>query len=239
MLFRSEDFATVMTEEAESIQRTLSNPSGVLGLELAKSAYQGHTYATSVSPTASTISLISLDDVQAHYQTLLNSARLAFVVVGDFKGKEQKKLTEMLESYFGNLEDKGFEKATIAPLEASAGADYASCEVAADTGYIAGYFACPERTSDEYVAFAIALMYLDDIMFKQVREEHGAVYSIGSGVFGGKQLLGALSVYKATEKKQLKSYILEAIESFPDSQGIADQLDRYKNKYITSLFESS
>ena len=86
------------------------------------------------------------------------------------------------------------------------------------------------------VFFAPFVEFLDFMLSAMMDK---APLSIGSGVFGGKQLLGALSVYKATEKKQLKSYILEAIESFPDSQGIADQLDRYKNKYITSLFESS
>ncbi|MCR5724957.1 MAG: insulinase family protein [Treponema sp.] len=238
-LLSTEDFTKVMTEEAEAVQRTLTNPSGILGLELSKSAFKNHPYATSVSPTADTISTITLEDVRNHYESLLNAARFSFVVVGDFTGRAQKQVLELLEAGFGSIGRNELSLEAIPPLAAENGAVYASCEIAADTGYIAGYFACPERSSDDYVAFALALMYLDDIMFRQVREQHSAVYTIGSGVLGGKQLLGAISVYKATEKQHLKEYIYEAIDSFPDEKEIAESLDYYKNKYITALFTSS
>lgn len=233
------DFTTIMTEEAEALQRTLSNPSGVLGLELTKAAFSRHPYATSTAVTAQSISKITLEDVQNHYISLLDASRLSFVVVGDFSSKAQKKLLTLLDTAFGTISRSSFTKTSIPPLEASSKTIYAVSDVAADTGYIAGYFTCPERTTEDYVAFAIALMYLDDILFKQVREQHGAVYSIGSGVFGGKQLLGAISVYKATEKKQLQHYIYEAIEDFPSEEEIEKTLDEYKNKYITTLFSSS
>jgi predicted Zn-dependent peptidase len=226
-------------KDALGIEDIQDEQIAVLGQELSKSAFSNHPYATSAMLTEESSASITLEDVKTHYSTLLNANRLAFVVVGDFTGSAQKDMRALLDSYFGTLEQADYTIPDIPVAEVSEGAVYAPCTVAADTGYIAGYFACPERTSDDYVAFAIALMYLDDIMFAQVREQHGAVYSIGSGVFGGRQLLGALSIYKATEKEQLKHYVYDAIESFPTEDEIAKTLDQYKNKYITTLFSNS
>ena len=82
-------------------------------------------------------------------------------------------------------------------------------------------------------------MYLDDIFFDQVREKAGAVYSIGTGVLGGKQMLGAISAYKISDTENIHSLIYKAIESFPDEKQVEEKLGQYKNKYITTLFDSS
>lgn len=240
-LLQESDFDTIVTNAREVIQQDMSNPSEVLGLELAKAAYKNHPYASYVTATSDTIGNITLEDVRAHHQTLLNAERISLVAVGDFDSKAQKKLTAAFEGFFGSIERKSYERPTIPPLvvDAAISTVYASCEAAGDTGYIAGLLACPERTSDEYVAFAIAGMYLQDLFFRIVREQHSAVYSIGTGVIGGKQLLGAISVFKATEKEQLQAYINEAIAQFPDEEAVKATLDRYKNKYITTLFSAS
>ena len=107
------------------------------------------------------------------------------------------------------------------------------------SGYSIGFFNCPERYDPDYVPFAISLMYLDDIFFDQVREKAGAVYSIGTGVLGGKQMLGAISAYKISDTENIHSLIYKAIESFPDEKQVEEKLEQYKNKYITTLFDSS
>ena len=240
-LLSEEDFATLMTDERANLQQTLSDPSGVLGDELRKAAFAAHPYASASHITPESVGNLALEDVRAHHAELLNAARLSIVAVGAFDDKAQKSLVTTLNGIFGSLPAASFERLSVPPLSVppETATVYASCETAADTGYIAGFFACPERTSDEYVAFAIALMYIDDLLFAQVREQHGAVYSAGTGVLGASRLLGAISLYKATEKQDLQRYVYEAIDSFPDEAEIAETLDRYKNKYITTLFSSS
>lgn len=240
-LLQETDFTTIMTAERQRLQREATDPSGVLGTELAAAAFEGHPYASSCEVTLQTADAISLDDVRVHHETLLNASRLAVVAVGDFDTALQKQLVSQLDATVGTVSTAPFARADVPPLtvDAAASTVYAICETAGDTGYIAGIRACPDRTTSEYVAYAIAGMYLDDLLFAQVREQHGAVYSIGSGVLGGRQLLDALSLYKATERQMLQRYVYEAVESFPDEASIAQTLDRYKNKYITTLFSSS
>ena len=100
-------------------------------------------------------------------------------------------------------------------------------------------FDCPERYDEDYVPFAISLMYLDDIFFDEVREKAGAVYSIGTGVLGGKEMLGAISAYKISNLENIHELIYRAIDDFPDENQIELKLEQYKNKYITTLFDSS
>ena len=111
-------------------------------------------------------------------------------------------------------------------------------EQAGDTGYITGIFEYPSRDSEDCIPLAVALMYLDDLLFSQVREKAGACYSIYTGVLGGKELLGALTVYKATEKQNLRQLIYDTILSF-DEATLEKKLNQYKNRYISTIFSSS
>jgi zinc protease len=238
-LFNEGDFKTVMTEVNESVQASLSDPSKLLVSTLQKKAYADHPYASSEDATEETIKNITLAAVKAQYGELLNASRLSFVIVGNFDADKIKLFTSQLESSFGSIPKMEYERPSVPLLAVSGETVYEPCKTAGETGYAAGYFVCPNRTDKDYVPFAIATMYLDDILFAKVREEHGAVYTIGTGIIPGRISLGIISVYKATEKENLSSYINEAVGSFPDEKGIEEKLEQYKNKYITTLFETS
>lgn len=274
-LFNEEDFDNTITDEKERLASSLSDPSRVLSMELAKAAYKGHPYASTPSALPETIASFSLEDVRFHHHSLLNAKRLSFVVVGSFPAKEQKKIEAALNELFGSLpgEESGkestpdtapalqdpdetvviredaslpgetevvpYEPKENPPLQVQGPTVYAVCPTAEDTGYIAGYYAIPKRGTDEYIAYAIATMFLDDLFFSNVREKYGAVYSIGSGAIGASELLGVHSIYKATEQQNLQKYILDAIDAFPEEAEIEERLQNYKNKFIAILFSAS
>lgn len=231
-------FNQIATETLDSISRRKAEPTGILGLELSKLAFKNHPYEISSSAREETFSSITLEDLKSHFASLLNSERIKFVVVADMSVDETKEYAASLEKYFSSIEKKSWAKPVIPPLEISGETVYAKNPAASESGYIAGIFSCPERNSADYIPFAIATMYLDDIFFDQVREKAGAVYSIGTGVIGGQQMLGAISVYKGNNSKNLKELINSAVLSF-DSGKTTRKLEQYKNKYITSLFSSS
>lgn len=238
-LLQESDFKQIMTDNASAIQRRLSDPSSVLGLEISKAIYSGHPYKTSAAVNEKSLNSISLADVKKNHEVLLDSSRIKFVVVGNIDKTERERIILLLESYFGSIAHGGYSKPDVPVVSAAKGANYGSCEQAGETGYVAGIFNIPNRDDDEYFAFALASMYLDDILFSEVREKNSAVYSIGTGVVGGKNLLGVLSVYKATEQENLKNMIQNAIKQFPSDKEVERKLSEYKNKYITSIFESS
>lgn len=237
-LMSEEDFAQMQTEILDSIESRKANPNGTLGLALSKAAFKNHPYEVSASAREETFSSITLEDLKNHLSSILNAARIKFVVVGDLRVDEAKEYAAKLDEAFGSIEKKSWTRPVIQNLEVSGETIFAANEQAGDSGYISGVFACPERDSNDYIPFAISTMYLDDILFDQVREKEGAVYSIGTGVVGGKALLGAISVYKGNNSKNLKDLIEKAVLSFDEGE-TSKKLEEYKNKYISTLFSSS
>ena len=239
-LLSIDDFEKVKTEYAESVQRALTDPSSLLGLTMRKEAFAGHPYESNPSVTKESLGSITLDDVKSHYKTLLNANRLKIVVVGDFSAITQDKMTEKLEAAFGSIAAQPYEKPQIPALSVKGRPVHVPLEQAGDSGYAFGYFVCPERNdSSAYIPFALASMYVDEALFSQVREKNGAVYSAGTGIFGGKKLFGVISIYRASKAENLQKLIYEAIDSFPDERGVQEQLDHFKNKYITALFSTA
>ncbi len=238
-LMKEDDFDRIMAGEKESVARTMADPSGLLGYLLNQTAYKGHPYSTSTGATVDSVDKITLEEVKRHAENLKNAARIKFVIVGELSSAEQKKILSKLESQFGSLEKSEYTKPEIAQINVEGETVYGSSEQAGNTGYAIAYFKGPDRYDDDYVAYALAGMYIDDLLFAKVREENGACYSIGTGVLGGRDMLGALSVYKATKANDLQKIINEAVDSFPPVDEIRRTLDQHKNKYITSLFSSS
>ncbi|MBQ4378738.1 MAG: insulinase family protein [Treponema sp.] len=234
--FLESDYSQLMTENSVAIARKEAEPSGALSLALTKTAFQGHPYATTSGITSNTYKNMNLDLVKTHYQSLLNASRIKFVVIGNFSSDLQSDFTVRISEKFGMLSKKAYSAPKIPkiPFGERSPVKIAN-EQAGESGYITGFFPCPSRNDADYVPFAIATMYLDDLFFSEVREKAGAVYSVNTGVIGGNQLAGVISLYKASEKKNLKKTVVQAINAF-NPETVENEIDQYKNKYISSLF---
>ncbi len=239
-LFLEKDFTQEMTDAKSSVHRMTSDPERLLGLKVADTLYKGHQYWSRTYPTAESVEKITLEDVKNHHQELLNASRIKIVVVGNFTSDQQKAITELFEEKFGQIPAKDYQRPVISEIQIDDQPVYVENKLAGDIGYIQGFFKCPDRTSPEYIPFAIAEMFLDEILFSEVREKNSALYSIGTGIAGGRKRVGSISLYKASEKENLKKIVYDAVASFPKTEDeINEKLDGYKNKYITILFNSS
>ena len=236
--FLESDFNQKMKEISEDIARKKADPSGALSTAISKAAFADHPYATTNSVTEDSFPNINLTMIKGIHQSILNALRMKIVIVGNFNPDLIESLVHELDASLGQIPRKAYSAPKIPRIPVSTESVRVANEQAGNTGYIAGLFECPNRSADDYIPFAIASMYIDDLFFSQVREKAGAVYSINSGILGGKELVGAISVYKATEKENLKKLIFDAILSFNESD-VAKKLDQYKNKYITSIYSTS
>lgn len=232
------DFSQKMKEISTDIARKKAEPSGALSTAISKAAFLDHPYATTSFVTEDSYPNISLTMVKGIHRSLLSALRMKIVVVGNFSADLIDSIVSELNSTFGQLPRKAYSAPIIPKIPLSTKSVRVANEQAGNTGYIAGLFECPNRAASDYIPFAIASLYIDDLFFSQVREKAGALYSINTGVIGGKELIGAISLYKATEKKNLKKIVYDAILSFAEDD-ITKKLDQYKNKYITSIFGTS
>ena len=238
-LFAEEDFVNFMRNAEEGLASSMSNPSGQLSIELEKAAFGNSSYISSPDITEESVKNITLDDVKKHWSNLLDAGRIKIVVVSGFDGEAQAQFVEKLNSYFGDIKKGDYKAPFVRKISVSGENISVKNPQAGTSAYSIGFFDCPEKYDEDYVPFAISLMYLDDIFFEKVREEAGAVYSIGTGILGGKELLGAISAYKISDKENINRLIMESINSFPDEKGVEEKLDQYKNKYITTIFGAS
>ena len=236
-LFSESDFNQRITEVKSEIASRKADPSGALSIALSEEAFKNHPYETTSSANEESVNNITLSLVKGIHQGLLNALRMKIVVVGNFNASLLDDFTAALDKKFGSVPRKAFSAPKIPKISVGNTVVRVANEQAGNTGYIAGLFECPNKTAPDYIPFALATMYLDDLLYSQVREKAGAVYSINTGIIGGKELVGVLSVYKATEKAKLKKLITDAILSV-DEKKLNDDLDSYKNKFITSLFSS-
>ncbi len=237
--FSESDFKQFMINENESLVRTLSDPSGQLSIEMEKAVFGQTSYSASANITQESINSISLNDVLECHKKLLDSSRIKFVVVANLDQSGQKKLVEKLDHLFGSIPKGEYSAPVVNKISVSGEDIFLKNKQAGTSAYSVGVFDSPERYDEDYVPFAISLMYLDDIFFDEVREKAGAVYSIGTGVLGGKEMLGAISAYKISDLENIHELIYTAIDHFPYESQIEQKLEQYKNKYITTLFDSS
>lgn len=237
-LFSEEDYSRRMNEIADEISRKNADPSGTLGLAITKNVFKDHPYGTAGSVTEDSYKNLTLNLVKGLHTSLMNALRIKIVVVGNFSAPLIDDFTEKLERKFGGISRKAFSLPRIAKISVNNEAIRIANEQAGETGYVAGMYSCPSRDSDEYIPYAIASMFIDDLLYAQVREQAGAVYSINTGVLGGKEFVGVISAYRVSGREQFKKLILNAISSF-DEEAVEKKLDQYKNKYISSIFNSS
>lgn len=238
-LFSESDFAQFIKIEEENLAARKAEPDGMLSIELENAVYKNSSYKSSPSVTENSIKNISLDDVKRHHEKMLDSKRIKFVVVANMDEEEQRILVSKLDGKFGNLKSGDFTPPEIKKIAVEDGMLEFKNENAGDSAYAAGIFDCPERYDSDYVPFAMALMILDDVLFSEVREKAGAVYSIGTGVLASKDMVAAVSAYKISDSERIFSLIEDALTHFPGKKEIKKNLDTYKNKYITTLFENS
>ena len=232
------DYNQKISEIKEAISGRKTSPSGSLSLSLSENLYKGHPYETSLSVTEKSLPNISLKMVKGIYSSLLNASRIKIVITGNFSNDLMDDFVKSLNSGIGGISRSAFTKPVIPKISVSGPALYIGNEEAGDTGYIAAAFDCPSRYDSDYIPFALATMYLDDILYDQVREKAGAVYSVNSGVSAGKQFFAVISLYKVSQKEKLQKIVFDAIQSF-NPEETNKILEQHKNRYISMIYSSS
>ena len=172
-LFLEKEFRKEITLQSDSLHSALNSPEGVLSDSLSKVAFVGHPYRSAVSVNRDSDGRITLEDVKAQHGRLLNADRMKIVAVGNFSDGDRKEILERLNMHFGKVACAGFSRPEIPEIDISGArrVTVAECVQAGEIGYIEGIFPCPNRDSPDYVPYVLASMFIDDSLFKTVREK--------------------------------------------------------------------
>lgn len=242
--FDENEFNELKTETIEKLKKKKLTPMGVLSSNLRKTVYRNHPY--SVSPTLTELSAenITLSNIKDWHSKILNSNRMKIVAVGNFSAGKDEILLGEFEKHLvltGKITPKGenFQTFPNFSFDANPKMLQNKCEDAKDDFYAVAYFNAPNRYDPSYPSYVITGMIIDDLLFENTKIKHKAVQSVGTGILSGKELVGIISVIKTTDSEDFTKLIDEAIQDFPDEKILNKELNQYKKKYITSIYEKN
>lgn len=249
--FGEEEYTTLMTSIAQSLQAKQEDPYTLLFETIAKTRYKNHPYETDTSATPESYENITIPAMQAHLNLVLNAERIAVIAVGNFDGKD---LVKKLNATLGELPSAPFDVPLIPPASEGGEPIVLGVEAAKGSGYLASTVPAPLPGTPDEIAAHLAAQIYREILFNLVREQYGATYSIGTSYVSSKAPYIVVNAYKVSDSENIVSRINEAqslmtegkiISGKNDETGeyeyttIEERLEGFKNALINSQFYSS
>ena len=250
--FRKADFDKELSEAKLALQSKQQDPWAKTGLEMNRILFASHPYAASPDGTPESLDSIALGDVRTWYASRMAAGSLFVVAVGRLDPKD---LRRKLEASLGGLPAGNAPASAAVPSLARPGAwSLAKVEFPGSKGmgYLRGDFAAPPYSAPDYMALSLGASLFSDLLFRVVRDEHGAVYSAESFIRGFKANYGSIALFKTPDPGAAKAYVDEAAailasgravaidpRASPDGYApISEVLEAAKARFLNELYES-
>lgn len=250
--FRQEDFDQELSNAKLALQSKEKEPWAKTGLSMNELFFAGHPYAASPDGNVASLGAAKIDAIKAWYERRMRANVLFVVAVGDF---DPAALRKSLEAGLGGLPASGAALPAAAPAFAHSGPgtlDKIEFPQSKGVGYLRGDFAAPPMTDPDYVPLSIGMNIFSDVLFRVVRDQHGAAYSPMANLKSFNANYGSVALYKTSIPGKAKAYIDEAVAVLASGRGmavdlasspdgyapIADILVATKAQFVNSVYES-
>ncbi|MEZ4461328.1 MAG: pitrilysin family protein [bacterium] len=170
------------------------------------------------------------EDLRAYQREMLRPERMLLVVVGNVSASD---VVNRLKASFGRLKASGQDLKPLPNFSSKPGVTFADRDL--PTNYILGYFEAPSPGSPEYPAMLVAVEYLRDRLFEEVRTKRNLTYAVASGLSEKKTNFGYLYV-TATDPQTTMGVIFDQIEEMKLIQISKTELDEVINVYLTNHY---
>jgi len=197
-----------------------------------------HPLGRSILGTADTLATFNHDRVAGYFSNVYAPRNLVVAGAGNL---EHARFVEMVERYFGRLEDRPTTLVSEAPMPA---ANRVVINKDLEQAHLVLGMRCPSMTSaDRYAVHVLNVILgggMSSHLFQTIREEHGLAYAVYSGVNAYTDA-GYLSVYAATSPDQLADVIRLSVEEFGKlkAQEVSEaELQRAKDQLKVSIMLS-
>jgi zinc protease len=219
----AEEFPRVMNDFKLAKQQALNDPYSRSVIDLNAKFFSGHPYASSWDGTPDSLKGITLDDVKGYYTGSVVSGRIFIVAVGNF---DPKKLVAKLNATFGAMTKTPFARPPVPAFAGTVTPDLLQVTFpqSEDIAYVRADFALPAPDSPEFPKLQVSLTLLDDVLFEIVRIEHGACYSVWSGIHGFSAGYGDITVYKTAVPGSVKQWLDDSIAVLVRGQCLAGKV---------------
>jgi zinc protease len=221
--WNAEEFPRVMNDMKLAKRQAMNDPYTKSVNKVNEKFFAGHPYAASWDGSESSLAGITLDDVKGYYEKTLASGRMFIVAVGNF---DPAALVKKLNATFGAMPKKPFTRPAVPSLATLKSSDLITEVFPQSEGlaYVRADFALPSPDHPDFPKLQVALTLLDDVLFEIVRTQHGACYSVWSGIHPFSAGYGDITVYKTDVPGKVKQYVDDAISVLLGGKCIAGKV---------------
>lgn len=211
--FDEEQFSRMRTEYEQGNQETLNDPEDFLNYTMLKEIYSGHPLGTSSGVLPESIENITIENIRAHYQKLLDARRIRIVAAGNIN---VKKLIRRLEKSFCALpaSDEDFKIPELPPLKIQGGDILLHSASLQGSGHIMRIFNAPPIDSPDYIACRIMTEMYDEVLFNLVRTKYGVCYTPQCGSSFSTAPFGYDFLYRVSDFENAAPRLSEASDLF-------------------------
>lgn len=186
---------------------------------------------------------ISYTDVLNCFKGMQNASRIKIVASGNFSDEEIDGLVNLLNDKIGKIPVLKFTKKAAKSSFAIESSDILYNQKDNDKKCAAGIFKIPDMLTEDYLAYGIASLMMDDALYNQIKEKGTYAADAGCGVLISKIPFGVISVYDIKNNGPVIENVQSCIQQALTMEQITKKLEYYKRIYtsviMTSEFYSS
>jgi predicted Zn-dependent peptidase len=213
------------------IRSLRDNPDRLVGYTATGLLFEGHPYATLQLGTEANVSAFTRDDIKAYQRAMLRPSDMVVVVVGNVSDDE---IIERVSNTIARIDPGELEAQELTEFDV----EEPSMKVAEKdipTNYIFGLFPAPSPGDEDYAAMLVAVEYLRDRLFEDVRTKRNLTYAVSSGLSNKRVNYGYLYV-TAVEPDKTMPVIYDEVDKLEQGKFSKKQLEQSRNVFLTEHY---
>lgn len=218
------------SQQLAEVASLLENPDSHVQFVASRLFFGDHPYGLLHLGTEETVKSFTREDLQSYQRSILRPERMLLVVVGNIQATE---IIDRVKASIARIAPSGQELKTVAPFKSAKGVELV--DRALPTNYVLGYFESPAPGSPSYPAAVVALEYLRDRLFEEVRTKRNLTYAVSAGLAENRSNYGYLYV-TATDPQTTMGVIFDQVEEMKLMQIPKQELDQVINVFLTEHY---
>jgi zinc protease len=221
----------VREQFVQAVRQRKDSPDALLDFLGDSIAYAGHPYALEPAGNETTLTSLTVADLQQYQQSQMVTSRMMLVVVGNVS---RSKVERLVRATVGRLPRGSYTWSLPEPPADLPGA-YVVEQRTLPTNYLQGWYHGPTATSKDYQALRLACAVLSGRLFGEVRQRRNLTYSVNAPFEERAFSVGGLYV-TTTQPDEVLAIMQQQIRALQEGTITNDGLTLLVQQFIVTYF---
>jgi zinc protease len=229
--FKQEDFERVKSRTLIALSDNEDTPDSFLQELQSRVAYAGHPYLNHPRGTVASVTNLTLEQVRAYHQRMMQTSRMLLVIVGDIDPQD---IRRKVESSLGRL-PKGDYKAEPLPQLSFSAPTVAVTARPLPTNYVQGLYAGPPLTSNDIYPMRVASSILQRRVYEEVRVRRNLSYAPEAFLWSQSANAGGIYVTSVDANTAVR-VMLDEIRRLQAQEISPDEIKATAQQFLTRYY---